>query len=557
MDAAPVRLASRVAMLVAFLFAVAVVVALDRPGGSWGARLRRRFVMGVPWGTLVVVGFVLSVYLFVQGAWGHWYAPVVLPFRAWSYLYPLGMLTAGFSHVGVGHLLGNLAGTLALAPLVEYAWGHFPRERGSSSFGSPRTNPLVRAFVLFPLCVLAVGLFTSLSAVGPVIGFSGVVFAFAGFALVQYPLRTVVALVGSEGVRLLYTALRNPVTVSEARPSYGGPWWAQVAIQAHAVGLLVGVLLGVWLLRRRGGDGPSGLRLWTAGALLAVSQGLWAVYWFRGGGSYVLYRGAGVALAALLATLVAVAGAASDRPLSGRVGAAASSVRGLPRWQVGAVLLLVGTAALAGPAVPVNLLTASDEPAPGEGVDVRGYEVTYAEDVTSGMVSVVDVELLGETTRVNTSGVIVRNPDRHVWTTAVPAGRLGFYGRESVLVGGVGWRERVDVERRGWTPVGNSSVYRVRLRHDGESVVAHRAPPSTAEPVVDGRNVTVAADGDRFVLRVSRGGERLGVAPVPSSNETVAAGGLRLTRTGRAVFAVAGDTRVRVAAREQYPGRER
>ena len=47
--------------------------------------------------------------------------------------------------------------TAAFAPLAEYAWGHFPRGRGTTSFGSWRTNPYVRAFVVFPAAVFVVG----------------------------------------------------------------------------------------------------------------------------------------------------------------------------------------------------------------------------------------------------------------------------------------------------------------------------------------------------------------------------------------------------------------
>mgnify|MGYP000336129545 FL=1 len=149
----------RAAVLLSLLVALLSILALDRPRGRWGARLRSRFLVGVPWGTLVSVGGVLAVYLFVQGGWSHWHAPVTIPFRAWSYFYPLGMMTAAFSHSGSGHLIGNLVGTLVLAPIAEYAWGHFPRERGVQTFTSPLTNPYVRAFVVFPAGVVAVAVY--------------------------------------------------------------------------------------------------------------------------------------------------------------------------------------------------------------------------------------------------------------------------------------------------------------------------------------------------------------------------------------------------------------
>ncbi|WP_338739473.1 rhomboid family intramembrane serine protease [Haloplanus salilacus] len=542
----------RLALGLALLLSVLVVVALDRPRGRWGAHLRSRFLAGVPWGTLITAGFVLAVYLFVQGGWSNWYAPVTIPFRAWSYFYPVGVATAAFAHFGPAHLIGNLVGTLALAPIVEYTWGHYPRERGTQTFTSPPTNPYVRALVVVPVAVLGVGLFTALFAVGPVIGFSGVVFAFAGFALVHYPITTVVALSASNGIRTLYRAFQQPTLTASAGPSYSSPWWADVAIQGHAIGLLAGVLLGVWLARARGDDRPSAARVAVGVALFGVAQALWAVYWFRGGETYVLYRAAGLALVVLLATLVAATVVASARPLLSRAGEGdGGALRSLPRWQVGATALVLCTAAIAGPAVPVNLTTPAEGDLPADPVTVRGYEVTYAEDVPNGMVSVVDVEAFGETTQVNTSGVIVRNRERGIWMTAVPAGRLAFTGTTRVRVGGVGWRDSVRVQRRGWSAIGGGTTYRVQLSYRDENVTAYTAPPARAEPVIAGRNVSVVSGSEEFRLDVSVG-NRSATTPVPGVNETVSAGGLDFINVGGRIYAVDGSTRVRVARRETY-----
>ncbi|MFB6195464.1 MAG: rhomboid family intramembrane serine protease [Haloplanus sp.] len=542
----------RLAMALAVLVGVAVVLALDRPGGRCGERLRSRFVLGVPWGTLVSVAGVLSVYLFVQGGWGHWYSPVTIPFRAWSYFYPLGMATAAFAHTGVGHLIGNLVGTLALAPLAEYAWGHFPRERGVQTFTSPLTNPYVRAVVVFPAAVVAVGLFTALFALGPVIGFSGVVFAFAGFALVRYPITTVVAIAAGDTLRTLYRAFRQPTVTASAGPSYSSPWWAEIAIQGHAIGLLAGILLGVWLIRERGDDRPSAARIAVGVTLFGVAQSLWAVYWYRGTETYVLFQAAGFALVVLLAALVAATVAASDRPLLS-VPDAPNAVRAVPRWHVGATLLLFCTAALVGPAVPVNLMTAADGDLAGSGdsISVRGYEVTYAENVQNGMVSVIDVKAFGETTRVNTSGVIVKNGDRDIWMTAVSKGRLAFTGTTTVHVGGVGWRESVRIERTGWSAVGGGTAYRVRLGHGGRTVTAYTSPPARVEPVIAGRNVSIRAAADGFRLNVTVANRSV-TAPVPAKNETTAINGLSITNVAGRLYAVEGDTKVRIANRETY-----
>ena len=547
--------AQRLLVPVALVAGLAAAAALETDTRALADRLRRRLLLGVPWGTLVVVTLVSLVYLLLQGGLGSWSDPTTLPFRAWSYLYPLGLVTAAFAHVGPGHLLGNLVGTLTLAPLAEYAWSHYPTERGERSFGSLRTNPLARAFVLFPAAVVVVGLLTAAFAVGPIIGFSGVVFAFGGLAVVHYPIRTVVALSVGDLVGVVVTALRSPTTTASAEPSFASPWWADIAIQGHALGLLIGVLLGVRLVRSRGDGRPGALRVFAGVLLFGGVQALWAVYWFQNGSTFVLYRAVGVALLVVLAVVVAAAVAASDRPLLGS-GSDDRSLRTTARWKVYTAAVLVVTAGIAGPAVPVNLVAASGDPLPGESVAVRDYEVTYAENVTDGMVSVVDVEAFGESTTVTTSGVIVRSRERNLWVTAVPRARLSFAGRVPVRLGGVGWRDRVIVERHGWTAVGGNTTYRVTLATDDRTVTAFVAPPVRAEPVVAGRNVSVRATDDGFRLAVAADGHTV-TAPLPGANETAVADGLRFVRDGRAVVAVhePSRTRVPVATRERNRGR--
>ncbi|WP_224450051.1 rhomboid family intramembrane serine protease [Haloprofundus salilacus] len=544
--------------------------------------LRSRLLYGVPWGTLVSTLFVLAVYLFVQGGFDYWYRPVVVPFRAWSYLYPTGILTAAFSHSGAGHLIGNLVGTLTLAPLVEYTWGHYPRSGRETALSDWGSDPRVRAFLVFPAAVGVVGVLTALFSVGPIIGFSGVVFAFAGFALVYYPLTTVLALSASSVVDLLYDSLFDPTTVASSREAFVSPWWAQIAIQGHAIGLLTGALLALWLVERRGDDRPAALRLWTGVLFFSVSQSLWAVYWYRGADSYVLYRAAGLALVFLLATLVTAAASAGDRPLFDQVGASVrdrtadilgdgsgrrlrnggdgeagsggrgrGGLRAVTGRQVAVALLLVGAASITGPAVAVNMVTTAGEELPGESVQVRGYEVTYAENVTNGMVSVLELEGFGESTSVTTSGVVVRNPGRNIWTREVSKGRLAFDGRSAVRVGGVGWRETVVANRTGWSLVGSNASYRVTLVVDGNVTPVYASPPATAEPVVAGQNVSIAAEEEGFRLVVGPENDTVS-APVPRLNESVTLRGVEFTNRGGKLYATTNGTRVRVAAKERY-----
>jgi len=549
----------RLAVVLAFALASGAVYAVDRSAGTWGRRRRSRLLLGVPWGTLVAVAVVVAVYLLVQSGMDDLRRPVVIPFRAWSYFYPAGMLLAGLSHASLGHVTGNLLGTLVAGTLAEWAYGHFPRERGRSSFGSLRTNPFARAFLFVPAAIVVCAVLTGLFALGPVIGFSGVVFALWGFALVHYPLGTIVALVAVRFVRTAYDALRYPVVEASASPSYGTPWWAGIAVQGHALGLFLGVLAGLSLLRGRE-DRPTALRLFAGTLFFSAAQGLWAVYWYRGTETFVLYRAVGLSLALALSVLIAAAVAGRTRPFAAAyavdtVETFRDAVRSASPRSAALVALVLGAALVAGPAVPVNLTTTTDEPLPGETVTVEGYEVTYVEDVPNGMVGVIEVDAFGETTAVNTSGVVVRNPDRHLWTTAVSEGRLAFQGDARVELGGPGWRETVRVSRTGWRAVGGNATYRIALEHDGERMPVFLADPAHAEATVDGRNVTVAAVSDGFEVRVHRGNETAS-ATLPAENGSVELLGLRLVHEADALYAERDGTRVRVAEPETYRGRE-
>ena len=517
------------------------------------ATLRARFLAGVPWGTLLTVLGVLTVYLFVQGGFSHWYDPLALPFRAWSYGYPLGIALSSFAHVGPGHLIGNLVGTLALAPLAEYAWGHYPDEQGHGS--ALLEKPLVRVLAI-PATALLVGLFVALFAIGPVIGFSGVLFAIAGFALVHYPLATVVALAASDAIRQIYAAVRNPVVLASADPSFGAPWWAGIAIQAHAIGLLVGVLAGIVLVRRRE-TGPSAGRLWLGTVLFAVSQSLWAVYWFRGNGGFVLYRALGVVLVFGLALLLVASVAAT-----GRVPSTVPLVGGNERWAGAAVVVLLALAVLSAPAIAVNLTTVESSTAraaatpanatagQSEAIVVGDYTVRYAENVTNRQVSVVDVAAFGESTTVDASGVIVTSERRHLWTTAVQASRLAFTGRAAVRLGGLGWDERIRVSRTGWR-AGDDRAYKIRLDRGTGNRVGYRSAPATADATIRGKNVSIVPRRKGFGLVVARANETLGRTTLPN-NGTTRAANLTFSREGRTLFAATGQTRVPIAERERY-----
>jgi len=532
------------AAYVAVVTFVAAGIAVLRVGEGRAVvrRARTRLLFGVPWGSLLAAGGVVAFYLFAQFGAQNPRSPLVVPFVSWSYFYPFGTVTAAFAHASLGHVTGNVIATLALAPLAEYAFSHFPTDRGASAFSSWRTNPYVRAFVLFPLGVLVVGLLTAVFSWGATIGFSGVVFAFAGFALVRYPLATVLAVSAREVLSLLWTVIRDPIVFASASPSFSPPWWAGIAVQGHMFGFLIGAVLASVLVMRRD-NRPSAARIWFGAVLLASSMSLWAVWWYGAVDDFVLYRAAGVLLVATLAIILTVVVRADDRTL----------VRDVSTRKAAFAVLLLPVVTMSLVAVPVNVTTVADADLPGDPVEIRGYEVTYAEDVTNERVAGVDFPYFAEATNVSASGVIVANEDRQIWTEQVSAGELGFYGDRSVKVGGVGWTERVTVHRRGWVASGGSAVYNVYVvPPDGDSRHVFASESSTADPRIGGRKVRVDAAGGGFGLEVLRNDSVVESVQIPGENETAMAGGLTFVRNGTRVYAEYGNTSVQVASEETY-----
>jgi len=340
--------------------------------GQWRDLLTDRFIYGVPWGTLVSVVGVVAFYLVAQSGLDHWGEPVTVAFRSWSYAYLPGMLMSGFAHASPDHLVGNLIGTVVLAPLVEYVWSHYPpdeagsdrdggaesdastdgyrypppvdpadrwvadRDRPTAGRDRPATDrdrlvadsdgsestadggllsrPGFRAFVAFPAAVFVVSILTSVFALGWSLGFSGTVFAFGGFAVVVLPLTTVVAMLAVGGVGIFYRALTEPilrVTLDSGAPD--PPSWAGVNVQAHLLGFLLGVVLGFALLSARDRRPQVG-RIFLAALLFGIARQLWLLP-LSDGDTFTQYRGIGLILVLALAATMITAAAASDRPL--------------------------------------------------------------------------------------------------------------------------------------------------------------------------------------------------------------------------------------------------
>jgi len=122
-------------------------------------------------------------------------------------------------------------------------------------------------------------------------------------------------------------------------------------------------------------------------------------------------------------------------------------------------------------------------------------------------------------------------------------------------VGGTGWRETVWVQRTGWVAANGGPTYRVDAVRNETRSTLFTSEPAQAEPQIDGRNVTVAAVDGGFELRVDGGGGTE-TAPIPATNESVTLRGVTFVRETDAVFGERGETRVRIAERETYEGRQ-
>ena len=640
MPVSPIQVALLVALLAALGF-----VWYHEGRGRWRTRLETRFIYGVPWGTLVTVAVVVAFYLLAQGGLRDPAEPVIWPYITWSYFYPTGLLTAGIAHANAAHIVSNLTATLVLAPIAEYAWGHYrpsrdreleedeerrrDPERDEDPYGAALEElvpdggfdrhgwvsvPWVRALVIFPAALLGAALLTAVFSLGPGLGFSGAVFAIAGFAVVTHPLATVVGVVVTAALRTLHQALTTPVvreTIEVGPPM--PPAWAGIGFQAHMLGFLLGVLVAVALLRHRR-RAPALQRVFFATLLLGLVQALWLLVWTEGTDTFVLYRGVGVTLVVALSLLVAVGVAGSRRPLPrplsilpwaptrrqlaavwlalvlvglalGVAGvvmegqavgllvgtlvllAALLAVPAVPplvpdRWVAspvtrrGAAVAVVAafTVLVAAPSIPLGLVVVEDAQ-PDRGVEVDGYTVAYVDNETSGTTPVID---LGDEEFLETehSGVIVVNEELEMWTIAQREAMLAFEGNATVVVGGPGWRETVEVERTGWEVLGNDTAYAVDLEVDGATTRGFESEPVRANARLDGHAVAVVPTADGFELRVFEDGSVVGETALPDVGETASVGEVEFeTREvdgTEGVFASIADSEVQIAQRETY-----
>lgn len=529
-------------VLVVLLAALSVTALwrLGVPVRAYHDTLRERWILGVPWGTLIVVGLLFAVYLFAQRGWWYWHRPIVVAYTAVSMFDPTGWLFAGFAHTSPGHLRGNVTSTLVFAPIVEWIWRHKPVGRPHDRAPDWTRVPWVRAFVLFPAGVVAIGIVAALFSWGPVIGFSVAVYALLGAALVHYPLLTIVGLVAREPLRVLWRTVTDPVVLTETSIRAVRPGWYGTAVQGHLVGLLIGVAIGIAFLRYRD-HRPSAGRLWIASALIGFYLSLWAIWWITGPDQFVLLRAIGVAVVFAVATLIVATTVAPPPDLRDR----SIDVR-----KAAVAILAVALLGMGAVGIGLNLATA-EAPDLEPAVTVNDYEIYYGENVPDGMMNVVEFEAFGLTTDVRTSGVIVYSEERNVWRQTVSKADLEARGWDRFTVGGIGWGEEISVQRQGWQPTGAEPVYHVLMTDGGEWTTAFESDLRVARVRIADHHFGMVADDGRFLVGVEHDDD-VEWREIPGQDENVTMHDVAIHREGDRLVATHDGTEVTIATRETY-----
>lgn len=481
----PLEQVSFVALSVALVL-VAVVGYWTRPGvlHELLSLSRERLVYGLPLGTLVILGVNILFFAFAQRAYTGTGEILVVPYISWSYGYPLGFLTSPIGHANLSHITGNLVAVAVFAPVAEYVIGHRNSRR-----------PLLRALVGVPLVWYAVGVFVSLFTLGPVIGFSGVLFFLFGFVVVFYPVVSVGLLVVSNVLRTVVSALISPVSVSSSVETVTTtPPWANIAVDAHALGFLLGIGLAVLLARRRGTD-IDGYRVGAAVLLVGIAQGLHLI-WLSQGTSYVLYRGLGAAAVAALSVMAGfgVYVESSAPPLAG--------MEELPLRRaasVGFLAVPVVIFCVVGFVAGLGTVSTVDDV---EKVEVGDYSVWYGESVENQRV--VSIPFIDITpANFTSSGAFVTSEERGAWRQVVSTRSLRSNSNTTFLVGSLTWDERVRLERVGMTSTMGNSAYTVFVTAENESRAVFNSSPAPTGVKVEGWRISLnVTDGVRTVSMV-------------------------------------------------------
>lgn len=543
LDSSVLEIVSVLSLVVVLLLAAGLLIRIGER--SLYTRLTDRFVLGVPWGTVTIITGLIGVYWVVQGG-GTESGPVVQGFRSWSLWYPTGTILSTFSHASQSHLTGNVFGVLAFAPIVEYVWGHYPPsdERESNRIPVidwwPR-HPVARIGV-FVGGIIGVGIASAVFVPGAVIGFSGVVFALAGFALVVRPITTVLAIVGIQIVRLLFDALQTPVITATTRTQVVSPSWVDTALQGHLFGLLIGAVLAVGFLqvrRRR----PELLAVFFAALVFTVSRSLWGVYWYLGAEEFILYLAIGTSGLVSLALVIAFASQLRgfDWDLS--------SIRNGPVIAIGILITCIVLLGMSG--LAYSLVSVTTDGTPDEGLQVEDYQIRYVDDAPDEYVNALTIPGFGSPLSANVSGVVVTSEQRNAWGLAVSSSQLALDGRAQVHVGGVTWRETVHIERESWTFIDGNDTYHVTAGLETRTRL-YQSSPATSEMRINGSQIEIHPTTTDFEL-VVRDNQTMNRTALPDPGERVVLMDITFERYDDSIFARHKNTEIRIATANERP----
>jgi hypothetical protein len=216
---------------------------------------------------------------------------------------------------------------------------------------------------------------------------------------------------------------------------------------------------------------------------------------------------------------------------------------------VGLVMLVLLVASVG---IPLGFITVEDDTvANASTVTVEDYTLAYVDNGTTGHSMAIDL-YEDDQLQSNVSGVILVSDRREMWTIAVPEQSLAYSGDASVQVGGLGWRETVEVERTGWDVVGNDSAYVVDLVVDGERTRSYTGDPVQSGVRIDDHTVSVVPTDEAFELRVDRDGTLVGTGSLPDGDGSTTVGPLTFATEDDETHVVARSdgTEVTVATRE-------
>lgn len=168
--------------------------------------------------TIAMFLITVAAYVLVDGSTLALWPPASINFKPWQ------IVTYGFAHVNLLHLVINLLALASFGPALERAWGS------------------ARLLVVYIACLVVAGLIQTAVSQQPVIGASGVLFGLFAAYVIAHPKRKVISLVivpiPAWSVLVLYIGLSVLALAFH--------WLTGVAHAAHVGGALTGAACALW-----------------------------------------------------------------------------------------------------------------------------------------------------------------------------------------------------------------------------------------------------------------------------------------------------------------------